>query len=544
MCLRFPKPPPLPASLPPASPPPVLSPPPVMSVATGSPHFTVVQGSELYHSPKPSPSSAPAPNHCHQLSSPVLPSGPPPPPSVEEDAVEGEEVTTQPKSPHQDPEPTLDPEVEALLACLDALAPGSDALHGAKQYYSGGCEQDPRFEVAALRWLQDRVRALLRDEESSQLDIGKPELSRARLALRIMKLSPAQFAALFLYTDEIKGSMGEGKPSTPTQATATQGHVQPCPAEGETSSLSKPGSKCTKKPDQLYTLLTSAQRAAFGADPSSPAQAALNALAPIIDAIQAYLNHGPVPKVDPEEDVLFRGVAYEVSEKEASNRRLPWMCFSSASLSASTARSFLRPGGTLFVVRSAEAVAIYFLSAFMSEVECLVPPTEFILRDALPISILRMMGVQGSVMLLEDPKMATTPGASQRGLASKLLLQRKLDFLFQPLREKYVTVSATPDRQHQAPSYALLRKLCENVLESPRTDGRVPTDLVLSSGGRGKTCTGLLLQQHCFPKNPEIFVIFISLPLVGENLCASEGRGLAAFLENTMGLSKSDFSEA
>eukprot|EP00906_Rhabdomonas_costata_P037642 RCo053063 len=186
MCLRFPKPPPLPASLPPASPPPVLSPPPVMSVATGSPHFT-------------------------------------------------------PKSPHQDPEPTLDPEVEALLACLDALAPGSDALHGAKQYYSGGCEQDPRFEVAALRWLQDRVRALLRDEESSQLDIGKPELSRARLALRIMKLSPAQFAALFLYTDEIKGSMGEGKPSTPTQATATQGHVQPCPAEGETSSLSKPG---------------------------------------------------------------------------------------------------------------------------------------------------------------------------------------------------------------------------------------------------------------------------------------------------------------
>lgn len=39
----------------------------------------------------------------------------------------------------------------------------------------------------------------------------------------------------------------------------------------------------------------------------------------------------------------------------------------------------------------------------MDELKCLVPPTKFIFRDALPVSILRMMVVQGSVMLLEDP---------------------------------------------------------------------------------------------------------------------------------------------
>eukprot|EP00906_Rhabdomonas_costata_P035135 RCo049386 len=59
----------------------------------------------------------------------------------------------------------------------------------------------------------------------------------------------------------------------------------------------------------------------------------------------------------------------------------------------------------------------------------------------------------------------------------------------------------------------------------------------------GKTSTGLLL-QHSFLEQEGIFVVFISLPLVGQELCAPDGSGVEMFLENTMGLSKSDFSEA
>ena len=298
-----------------------------------------------------------------------------------------------------------------MLGCLDALGPSSKALLGAKQYYGGGREKDPYFELKDLQRLQGRAQALGRGEACSEMGIGEPELRRAKLALQTMGVSLAQFVGLFLYSDEIsspeseKEEKKEAQGGCPTPPSPPQPAADPkpsCLAECQAAPEAQPSSK--PKPDQLYTLLTSAQRAAFEADPNHPAHAVLKALAPLVGAIQEYLQAGTVPKVDPEQDVLYRGVGYEVSAEQTALRRLPWQCFSSASLSASSARSFLRPGGTLFVTRSAGAVPMFFLSAYMEELECLVPPTEFILRDALPISILRMMGVQGSVMLLEDPK--------------------------------------------------------------------------------------------------------------------------------------------
>ena len=298
-----------------------------------------------------------------------------------------------------------------MLGCLDALGPSSKALLGAKQYYGGGREKDPYFELKDLRRLQGRAQALGRGEACSEMGIGEPELRRAKLALQTMGVSLAQFVGLFLYSDEIsspeseKEEKKEAQGGCPTPPSPPQPAADPKPsslAECQAAPETQPSSK--PKPDQLYTLLTSAQRAAFEADPNHPAHAVLEALAPLVGTIQEYLQAGPVPKVDPEQDVLYRGVGYEVSAEQTALRRLPWQCFSSASLSASSARSFLRPCGTLFVTRSAGAVPMFFLSAYMEEVECLMPPTEFILLDALPISILRMMGVQGSVMLLEDPK--------------------------------------------------------------------------------------------------------------------------------------------
>ena len=293
-------------------------------------------------------------------------------------------------------QPLEDADAEAVVGCLNSLISPSEALRGARQCYGAGREEDPRFESAAVRRLQNRARALVRGECCPALGIGEPELRREKLALQLMGVSAAQFAALFLYSEEITSEAKEG------QGSGTEGK-QPSPS---VSPLPKP----KPTPDQLYALLTSAQRAAVGANPEPAAHAVLAALSPMVSAIWEYLTKGPVPKVNPEQDVLYRGANYEV-DLATSEGKHAWMCFSSASLSASSARGFLRPGGTLFVVRSAAAVAMFFLSAFMEELECLVPPTEFIVRDALPVSILRMMGVQGSVMLLEDPKVWARPSS-------------------------------------------------------------------------------------------------------------------------------------
>ena len=184
---------------------------------------------------------------------------------------------------------------------------------------------------------------------------------------QVFRVPPAIFAALFLYCEEITGK-----------------------AEGGGD------------PDQLYTVLTTAQRAAVTTTPPHPGQQAalsvLKALEPVMATMQ-YFESDLLDAVNPEVDVLFRGAGHEVPLEDIDGRAITthaWHCFTSASLSATAALAFLKPGGTLFVLRSARAKAIFFLSAFIKELECLVPPTVFLIRDALPIAILRMMNVQAS----------------------------------------------------------------------------------------------------------------------------------------------------
>ena len=159
---------------------------------------------------------------------------------------------------------------------------------------------------------------------------------------QVFRLSPAQFAALFLYCEEITNKNEDGS-----------------------------------EPDQLYTVLTTAQRAFAaaaaaeteeGKEEGASAEAVLQALEPLTRTIQEYFASDVVPAVEPSKAVLFRGANYEVPLEDAQGNAvavLPWDCLSSASLSATAARSFLKPGGTLFVLRSARAKAIFFLSPYI-----------------------------------------------------------------------------------------------------------------------------------------------------------------------------------
>eukprot|EP00906_Rhabdomonas_costata_P038761 RCo054841 len=431
-----------------------------------------------------------------------------------------------------------DKAVAEVLDCLcflhdpNGLLKGAHRIFGAKAQSSAPLQEpnDPKFTREAVLRLQARARALLQGELRPELGITAKELGRAQLALKVFRVPPAQFTALFLYSEEIEVEKEDRDDIQPKE--------------------DKP------KADQLYTLLTTSQRVATSVQPSSPtslhAHSLLKALSPLIDAMDAYLSSGLVPAVDPDQDVLFRGAGYEVSLEDSDGVH-PWDCFSSASLSATAALGFLRPGGTLFVVRSAMAVPMFFLSAFMEELECLVPPTRFTIRDALPISILRMMGVQGSVMLLEDPK-AASQASAQPGVNPKLFLQRKLHFLFEPLRDRYIPVHATPDRMHMEPSYELLSHVSDKITPPRnslsrriqrflfRRSARLPTELFLSSGGMGKTSTALLL-QHNLLSVPGLQVIFLSLPLLGEDLKDMDA-GLSRFYRSSLGLSGEDFGVA
>ena len=185
---------------------------------------------------------------------------------------------------------------------------------------------------------------------------------------QVFRVSPAQFAALFLYCEEITGKNEDGS-----------------------------------EPDQLYTVLTTAQRAAAaaeteeGKEEGASAEAVLQALEPLTRTIQEYFASDVVPAVEPSKAVLFRGANYEVPLEDAQGRAVtthPWHCLSSASLSATAAKAFLKPGGTLFVLRSGRAKAIFFLSPYIKEMECLLAAGRFLIRDALPVAMLRMMGIQ------------------------------------------------------------------------------------------------------------------------------------------------------
>eukprot|EP00906_Rhabdomonas_costata_P036970 RCo051910 len=383
--------------------------------------------------------------------------------------------------------------VVEVLDCLSFLVAPSEVLKNARECYQPSpLPRDPTFSSSAIHRVQARVRALLRGQLSPDIGITQNELSRAELALRMFQVPPAQFASLFIYSEEIE--------------------EQNVPVS-----------------DQIYTLLTTAQRAAARAPPADhPAYSILRSLRPLTRCIEDYLQGGLIPSVNSKVDVLFRGAGYEVPLEDSGGgaiTRHAWNCFSSASLSATAARCFLRPGGTLFVVRSARAKAIFFLSAFIKELECLVPPTEFCIRDALPISILRMMDVQGSVMLLDDPEAAHQGTAAQEGLSRKLFLQQKLHFLFEPMRAKHVPVRATPDREHRQDSYELRTRICERLLAPPPQQG-ISTELVLSSGGTGKTSTALLIQEKVLSGGGEfgsLVCVFISLPLAGKHLESVSG---------------------
>eukprot|EP00906_Rhabdomonas_costata_P008607 RCo012242 len=145
-----------------------------------------------------------------------------------------------PDPPVNPPKASLkDAPTAEVVECLSMLIDPSEALIDARLCYPSGPGErgDPRFPASAIRRLQARTGALLGLQLCPEVGITQRELDRARLALKVFRLPSEQFAALFLYSEEIE---------------ETEAH---------------------RKPDQLYTLLTTAQRAAAHAstDPSHPA---------------------------------------------------------------------------------------------------------------------------------------------------------------------------------------------------------------------------------------------------------------------------------
>ena len=156
-------------------------------------------------------------------------------------------------------------------------------------------------------------------------------------------------------------------------------------------------------------------------------------------------------------------------------------------------------------------------------------------------------------MILEDP--AAAP--SKPGLALRLFLQlqRKLHFLFEPLRATHVSVMATADREHTLPPYELQAKICERITSRPESaasatprEDFVSVDLVLSAGGTGKTSSSLLIQEKLLALEDHshssaggaIACLFLSLPLAFKH--SSEVLGaLASFFKESMAVEDADW---
>ena len=182
-------------------------------------------------------------------------------------------------------------------------------------------------------------------------------------------------------------------------------------------------------------------------------------------------------------------------------------CYSSASVAAHQAFTFLRRGGTLEMLLVAGR-PVFFMSAFAEEMEYLVPPREYLVRSALPVDVLRLLGIEGTVLVLEDAERAARVGR----LATMLLVQRKLAFLFGTVVDTLVQPMATADVSNTGERYPLVERLM-----APTGGAQdVGVDVVQSVGGTGKTTVLLALCHQLLSSGCD--ALFISLPALQRHL--------------------------